>query len=79
MGKTGQLTDPEVQEAMLRVKENAQQAKMPLGIFCATKEAAKPYIQDGYTLIAVGIDAMLISRAAKDITGSLRKTSNTSG
>ena len=75
MGKTGQLSDPEVQGAMRRVRDHAAQAKMPLGIFCATKEAAKPYIQDGYTLVAVGIDVMMISQMAKNITCSLKKTS----
>jgi 2-dehydro-3-deoxyglucarate aldolase/4-hydroxy-2-oxoheptanedioate aldolase len=72
MGKTGQLTDPEVQDAIRSVKETAQRANMPMGIFCATAEAAKPFIQDGYTLVAVGMDGMLISQLAKNITGSLK-------
>lgn len=73
MGKTGRTTDPDVQQAISRVKACADRAKMPLGIFGATADAVKPYIQSGYTLIAVGIDTMLIRQAAKDITNQLMR------
>ena len=72
MGKTGQVTDPDVQEAIAHVKKVAEEAKMPLGIFGANADAVKAYIQDGYTLITVGIDTMLIAKTAKDITNALK-------
>ena len=43
-----------------------------LGIFGATVEAAEPYIQNGYTLIAVGIDTLLMGQAARNISDSLK-------
>jgi 2-keto-3-deoxy-L-rhamnonate aldolase RhmA len=72
MGKIGQTTDTEVQNAISRVKQSAGQANIPLGIFGSTVEAVEPYIQSGYTLIAVGIDTLLLGTAAKDITASMK-------
>lgn len=73
MDKTGLTTDPDVQNAIMQVKESAQRANIPLGIFGATVEAISPYVQNGFTLIAVGIDTMLIGNTAKDITKNLKK------
>ena len=73
MGKIGQVSDPEVQQAIMHVEERAELAKMPLGIFCASVEAAKPLVQRGYTLFAVGIDTMLVSQTAKNIIGHMKK------
>ena len=72
MGKMGQTTDTEVQNAIARVKQCAQQANLPLGIFGPTTEAVRPYIQGGYTLIAVGIDTLFLGNAGKTITASLK-------
>jgi len=73
MGKIGRPTDPGVQEAISQVKRSATQAKMPMGIFGATTEAVKPYIDNGYTLIAVGMDTLLLGNAAKKITALLKE------
>lgn len=73
MGKTGQVTDPDVQEAIARVKEIAEKAKMPLGIFGANADAVKSYIRDGYSLITVGIDTMLITKTATAIIKALKR------
>ncbi len=73
MGKPGQTTDPEVQDAISRVKRFANDAKIPLGIFGVSPEAVTPYIQSGYTLIAVGMDGMLLADAARGIVGKLSK------
>jgi len=72
MGKTGLTTDPDVQNAIMQVKKCAEQEKIPLGIFGTTADAVKPYIQSGYKLIAVGIDTLLIGKAAKNITDILK-------
>ena len=72
MGKTGLTTDPEVQNAIEQVKQAAQQAQIPLGIFGTTASAVQPYIQDGYRLIAVGMDASLLGNAAKTIVNTLK-------
>jgi 2-dehydro-3-deoxyglucarate aldolase/4-hydroxy-2-oxoheptanedioate aldolase len=72
MGKTGLTTDPEVQNAIEQVKQAAQQAHVPLGFFGTTTSAVQPYIQDGYRLIAVGMDASLLGNAAREITHLLK-------
>jgi 4-hydroxy-2-oxoheptanedioate aldolase len=72
MGKMGRPADPDVQDAIVRVKHAAEAIKRPLGIFAPTAESAQPYIQSGYTLIAVGIDTLLIGDAAKNITTLLK-------
>jgi 2-dehydro-3-deoxyglucarate aldolase len=72
MGKAGQVTDPDVRRAISRVKAECDACNMPLGIFGATPEAVKPYINAGYSLIAVGIDTTLLADAASQIIHQLR-------
>ena len=72
MGKLGQVKDPEVQAAISRVKEKAGQAGIPLGIFGTTAEAVQPYIADGYKLIAVGTDTVMLGTMARQTLASLR-------
>jgi 2-keto-3-deoxy-L-rhamnonate aldolase RhmA len=72
MGKMGRPADPEVQDAILRIKQAAEAIKRPLGIFAPTAEAVQPYIRTGYTLVAVGIDTLLLGDAAKTITALLK-------
>jgi 2-dehydro-3-deoxyglucarate aldolase/4-hydroxy-2-oxoheptanedioate aldolase len=72
MGKTGLTTDPEVRNAISKVAKAAERASISTGIFGATTAAVEPYIKNGFTLIAVGIDSMLIGKAAKEIAGSCK-------
>ncbi len=71
MGKLGQVADPDVQRAISTVRQQAMRAGIPLGIFGATAEAVQPFVQSGYTLIAVGIDTLLVTAAAKEIIESV--------
>lgn len=72
MGKAGRVGDPDVREAIERVTKAADHAGIPLGIFGATAAAVEPHVRSGYTLIAVGMDTMLIGKAAKEIADSCR-------
>ena len=72
MGKIGRTTDPDVQSAISKVKQCADQAKIPLGVFGTTVDAVRPYIQSGYSLITVGMDAMLLASVAKSIIENLK-------
>jgi len=71
MGKMGRPDDPEVTAAMARVAKSARQAEMPLGIFGATPGSVAPYIMQGYTLIAVGIDTQLLGQTAQNIVSEV--------
>jgi 2-keto-3-deoxy-L-rhamnonate aldolase RhmA len=63
MGKMGRLQDPEVVEALQRVKEAANRQNVPWGIFTQQPETVSREKQDGASFIAVGTDTgALITR-----------------
>ena len=64
LGKTGQLDDPAVTGAIAAIRESCEQAGIKLGVFGLDAAAVQPFIAQGFSLIAVGIDAVLLSRAA---------------
>ncbi|MGB6422399.1 MAG: aldolase/citrate lyase family protein, partial [Anaerolineales bacterium] len=72
MGKIGDLNAPNVREAINRIRDCCRNAHIPLGIFSTEPADSKPYIDEGYRLIAVGIDTMLLSRVAKEIVTGLK-------
>ena len=76
MGMTGQLQEQQVIKAISRVRQCAFAADIPMGIFVATADEALSYITAGYTLIAVGVDLMILSAAAQEITRTLKKSSS---
>jgi 2-keto-3-deoxy-L-rhamnonate aldolase RhmA len=74
LGKTGQVDDPEVLEAISRVRDCALAAGVPLGIFGADPESVRDHIKSGYRLVAVGIDALLLGQAAHAVVSSFRQS-----
>jgi 2-keto-3-deoxy-L-rhamnonate aldolase RhmA len=72
MGLTGKVLDPNVQQAIERVRTACLQKKMPLGIFTASVEQAKDYATRGFTLIAVSTDTLMLVEAARGIVKSVR-------
>ena len=73
MGKAGQVTDPEVSAAISQVQAACNAAAMPVGIFGMTPDAVRPYINAGYSLIAVGVDTVLLANAARQIVQQLEQ------
>ena len=67
MGKIGQVNDPEVRDAIKKVKKCADAAHIPTGIFGTSPEAVRPYIDDGFSLIAINTDTKILGDAAKEI------------
>jgi 2-dehydro-3-deoxyglucarate aldolase/4-hydroxy-2-oxoheptanedioate aldolase len=67
MNIAGQISHSDVQNAITKVKESAKRANIPLGIFGATPEAVFPFIRSGFSLIAISVDTMMLSQAAKRI------------
>ena len=67
LGKPGQLSDPEVQAAISAVTEGCLKAGTRLGAFGLDAAAVHPFIEQGYTLIAAGIDTLFLSSAATDV------------
>jgi 2-dehydro-3-deoxyglucarate aldolase/4-hydroxy-2-oxoheptanedioate aldolase len=72
LDKMGQLTDPEVMLAMEIIATACQSAGIRLGVFAATPDAVMPYLQKGYTLLAVGTDLLHMARSAGNTLKTLK-------
>ncbi len=72
MGRIGEVDHPSVREAIAVVRECAGKAGIAMGIFTATADSAKAFMAEGYTLAAVGVDAMLLAGAATEVLTLLR-------
>ena len=73
LGKLGQVNDPEVIAAINHVRDTCLRHKVGLGYFGATAEAVQPFIDQGFTLITVGTDSLLMARSAADALKTLKK------
>lgn len=72
LGKMGMLDDPAVVEAIEHVTTTCVNAGVPLGIFGATPAAVLPYVERGFSLVAVGVDTVLLYNAAQDMQKEMR-------
>ena len=72
MGKVGAITDPDVQQKIEVVKTVCLNAGMPIGIFGIDAEAVKPYIEQKYSMIAVGIDTLFLGKSARETLKAIR-------
>ena len=73
MGLTGRVDDPAVVAAMATVRTRAAEVGMPVGVFVAGAADAGAYIADGYVLLAVSTDMMMLAGAARQIIDTLKK------
>ncbi len=64
MGLTGQFTHPDVLQAMETVRLACQQRRIALGFFGINAEAVKTAMEQGFSLIAVGVDAVFMLNEA---------------
>lgn len=72
MGRLGQTEHPEVQEAVGRVVRACQEARMPLGTFAGTVDAARRAIQRGFQFISFGVDTAHLAAAMKTQLAQIR-------
>jgi 2-dehydro-3-deoxyglucarate aldolase len=75
LGRLGKVGHPEVVAAIEHVTEVCQEAGMPLGIFGVSHEAVNAYIERGYTLIAAGVDTMMLGKAATEMLSQIKSDS----
>ena len=73
LGKMGQLNDPEVKRAIDAIADACQTAGIRLGVFAASAKDIEPFIAQGYTLLAIGTDGLLMAQKAKEILNSLKR------
>ncbi len=72
MGRPGDVDHREVRDAIDAVRSACHEARVPVGIFGLTAEAVAPYIDQGFTLIVVGIDVLLLGESAAALLGRVR-------
>lgn len=72
LGKIGQVTDPEVVDAINHIHNACQKANVQTGIFGVSAEAVKPYMEKGFNLITVGVDTVFLSKSASEALNDLR-------
>jgi 2-keto-3-deoxy-L-rhamnonate aldolase RhmA len=70
--KPGQIGDPEVQEAIERIRTACAEKRIPVGIFTADLEAAAKYRDAGFSLLCVGTDTIHAGQAARRIAAALK-------
>jgi len=72
MGLLGQVSHPEVTEAIGRTLSACKSAGVPVGIYAGTAEAARERAADGFEFVAHGIDVMFLAEAAKQAAEEAR-------
>lgn len=73
LGKTGQVDDPEVVEAVERVTRSCRDKQIPLGYFGVNADSVRPWVEQGYTLICAGTDAGFVLAGAGDLLDRLKQ------
>jgi 2-dehydro-3-deoxyglucarate aldolase len=74
MGHTGEVTHPDVRDAISKVRAACFEVGMPIGIFGVSADAVTPYIEAGFTMIVVGADVLMLHDAAKAMLSTVRRT-----
>jgi 2-keto-3-deoxy-L-rhamnonate aldolase RhmA len=72
LGVLGETDHPQVLEAIGRVRRACQAAGVPLGIFASDASMAKEYVEQGFSLIAVGMDAFFLWQSAQAVLEEVR-------
>ena len=70
LGYAGDLSHPEVQAAINDVISRLKAIGVPWGIMSLVPEAAKGYIAEGASFVAVGVDLVLLADAVKTLHGT---------
>jgi 2-keto-3-deoxy-L-rhamnonate aldolase RhmA len=73
LGRIGEVNHPEVQEAINRVADVCKAAEIKLGYFGVNASAVKPAIDNGFTLIAVGVDTLFVIKSATETLAELKQ------
>ncbi len=72
MGKPGNIQDADVQHQIGIVRKACLARRMALGIFGVDAAAVQPFRKQGYTLIAAGMDTLLLGQSARHVLSELK-------
>ena len=73
LGHPGAIDHPEVRAAIGRVFAACRAAARPVGIFGIDAAAARPWVEQGATLVVVGVDTVLLRQSARALLVALRE------
>ena len=73
IGLLGDISHPQVTEAIDRVRAACASTQTPYGIYCANVDQAKAEIERGAKLVAVGTDILHLARSARSALETLRQ------
>ncbi len=71
LGKTGEVDDPEVIDAIERVTQACHARGLALGYFGVSAESVLPYVERGFSLVCAGTDAGFVTAGATDVLQQL--------
>ena len=72
MGMLGEVNDSDVKQNIEKVRIACINAGLPIGIFGMDVKAVTPYIDDGFTLIAIGMDTAFLIQAGRQVIKEIR-------
>lgn len=72
MGIPGKVSDPSVQAAIEKVRAACAKKQIPLGIFTASIPYARECARNGFQLIAVGTDTLMLVESSRRMLAELK-------
>jgi 2-keto-3-deoxy-L-rhamnonate aldolase RhmA len=73
LGLLGEIDHPRVTEAIQEIKRHCEEAHVPVGMFVVDAPAARRCIDDGVTLVALGMDVFYLWKSAKQALDEVRR------
>ena len=73
LGKIGKVDDAKVQDAINQIASACKAAGIKLGYFGVNASAVKPAIDNGFTLITVGVDTLFFIKSAIETLEELKQ------
>ena len=72
LGRPGAINDSEVGAAIERVREVCVEAERQIGIFVSDPQKARRCFETGFSLVALGSDALILGARARDLVQTLK-------
>lgn len=72
MNLQNDLSNPAIEKEIQKVVDACKKTNIPCGIFAGTADVAKTRIKQGFRLITLGADVLLILNSAKNILDTVR-------
>lgn len=79
LGHPGEVGHPEVQAAISQIGRTCRDAGLRTGIFAMTAEELRKHLPEGFTLLAAGVDTVLLGQAAEALLRGLRDRDSLAG